>query len=291
LSTRLFKDTLFASSLPPAAIEAASANLSIMKSAMVLRLEDGTLYGWEGVGCHTGCCEGSCTHVWNYTQAFAFLFPALERSMRVANYRYNTGRASCTVASITPSTWNCTAHTKEYVRFWQGYNTSEDIIPALSLWDHIPRYEWHWNMWNEVDAYNYGVVPMTEFFEKTKADHATDIIENMWGGLGKPFYINTANGSSVPNMPADAFLEMLCDSTMDAVTPRAVGSAPVGLRGLWQQMLDTHELAVRAAVSADRDTLYAAFACDPLPQSLADTRRLINDLLEAEKAALPPQWF
>jgi len=184
----------------------------------------------------------------------------------------------------------CTAHTKEYVRFWQGFNATEDVIPSLSLWDHIPRYEWHWGMWNEVDAYNHGVAPMDAFFEKTKADHATDIIENMWGGLGKPFFINTANGSSVPNMPADAFLELLCDSRMDAVTPREVGPAPVGLRGLWQQVLDTHELTARAAVNTDRDTLYAAFACDPLTQSLADAKRLMNELLEAEKGALPEGW-
>ncbi len=86
--TRLFKKALFGSDLPASAIEAVSANLAILKSPTVLRLEDGTLYGWEGVGCSSGCCEGSCTHVWNYTQAFPFLFPKLERSMRTANYVY-----------------------------------------------------------------------------------------------------------------------------------------------------------------------------------------------------------
>ncbi len=55
----------------------------------MLRLEDGTFYGWEGCHPSAGCCEGSCTHVWNYQQALPFLFPRLERSMRDADYAYN----------------------------------------------------------------------------------------------------------------------------------------------------------------------------------------------------------
>ncbi len=87
--TLLFKNALWASDLPVEAIEAVSSNLSVLKSPSVMRLEDGTFYGWEGCFCNTGCCEGSCTHVWNYAQALPFLFPKLERSMRDADYRYN----------------------------------------------------------------------------------------------------------------------------------------------------------------------------------------------------------
>ncbi|GIV78953.1 MAG: hypothetical protein KatS3mg050_3347 [Litorilinea sp.] len=87
--TRRFQEALFASTLPPAALDAISANLAILKSPTVLRLEDGTFYGWEGCHPDAGCCEGSCTHVWNYAQALPFLFPRLERSMREADYRYN----------------------------------------------------------------------------------------------------------------------------------------------------------------------------------------------------------
>ncbi|MCX6047355.1 MAG: GH116 family glycosyl-hydrolase [Chloroflexi bacterium] len=87
--TKRYHDALFASDLPPAALDAVSANISILKSSTVLRLEDGTFYGWEGVHPTEGCCEGSCTHVWNYAQALPFLFPKLERSMRTADYVYN----------------------------------------------------------------------------------------------------------------------------------------------------------------------------------------------------------
>ena len=87
--TKAFRDALFASDLPPAALDAVSANLAVLKSPAIMRLEDGTFYGFEGCHQTTGCCEGSCTHVWNYAQALPFLFPALERSMRAADYRHN----------------------------------------------------------------------------------------------------------------------------------------------------------------------------------------------------------
>lgn len=87
--TMTFHDALFSSSLPTEVIDAVSANISILKTPTVLRLEDGTFYGFEGCHSSSGCCEGSCTHVWNYAQALPFLFPALERTVREVDYRYN----------------------------------------------------------------------------------------------------------------------------------------------------------------------------------------------------------
>ncbi len=87
--TALFRDALYRSTLPHSVLDAVAANVSILKSSTVLRLQDGTFYGWEGCHPNAGSCEGSCTHVWNYQQALPFLFPRLERSMRDADFRYN----------------------------------------------------------------------------------------------------------------------------------------------------------------------------------------------------------
>jgi uncharacterized protein (DUF608 family) len=80
--TLAFKDALFGSTVPRQVIEAVSANLGILKSPTVLRQESGVLWGWEGCGTGWGSCHGSCTHVWNYAQAFCHLFPPLERTLR-----------------------------------------------------------------------------------------------------------------------------------------------------------------------------------------------------------------
>lgn len=88
-SSRVFCDTLFSQTLPAEVIDAVSANISILKSPTCWRLEDGSFYGWEGCHTHSGSCEGSCTHVWNYAYALPFLFPELERSMRENDFNYN----------------------------------------------------------------------------------------------------------------------------------------------------------------------------------------------------------
>jgi uncharacterized protein (DUF608 family) len=80
--TWAFKDALFASTLPEPVLDAVSHNLAILKSPTILRQENGNLWGWEGCFPDRGCCEGSCTHVWNYAQAICHLFPRLERTLR-----------------------------------------------------------------------------------------------------------------------------------------------------------------------------------------------------------------
>jgi uncharacterized protein (DUF608 family) len=84
--TQLFTNSFYNSTLPPEVIEAVTANLSILKSPTVLRQKDGKFWAWEGCLDKSGSCYGSCTHVWNYSQAIAHLFPNLERSLRETEF-------------------------------------------------------------------------------------------------------------------------------------------------------------------------------------------------------------
>ena len=86
--TLAFRDALHESSLPPAMIDAAASNLSVLRSPTVLRLEGGELWGFEGVNETVGSCYGSCQHVYNYAYALPYLFPRLERSLRLVNIDY-----------------------------------------------------------------------------------------------------------------------------------------------------------------------------------------------------------
>jgi uncharacterized protein (DUF608 family) len=87
--TRAFAAAFRESTLPPAIKEAASANLSTLRSTTCFRTADGEFHGFEGVNDGRGCCYGNCTHVWNYETSTPFLFPSLARSLRKAAFGYS----------------------------------------------------------------------------------------------------------------------------------------------------------------------------------------------------------
>ena len=183
------------------------------------------------------------------------------------------------------------AHTKEYFSFWQGLGTQEESVPPLSIWQTAPRYQRHDAMWQQVDDFVSGKIPISEYMTTFGPDHATDIIENMIGDLGKKFYINTFNNGAVSNMADDAFLELLSDIDMNGPRPIEVGDMPRGLRGMQEIVLDTHELTAQAAKSCDIGILRRAMMTDPLINSIADADSIVEELLEVEKEILPNKWY
>ncbi len=80
-ATFSFRDALFGSTLLPAVLDALSSNIAVLRSNTCFWLSDGRFFGWEGCFDRGGSCHGNCTHVWNYAQTLAYLFPALEVSM------------------------------------------------------------------------------------------------------------------------------------------------------------------------------------------------------------------
>jgi Predicted bile acid beta-glucosidase len=88
--SRKFTDALYNSTLPVEVIESAANNITTLRSTVCMRLENGTFIAWEGAFAGEGCCEGSCTHVWNYAQTVAFLFPELEKTMRKVEFELET---------------------------------------------------------------------------------------------------------------------------------------------------------------------------------------------------------
>jgi uncharacterized protein (DUF608 family) len=85
-----FLEAVRNTTLPGSVKDAALANLSTLATPTAFRTSDGAFHGFEGCVDHSGCCFGSCTHVYAYEPAIAHVFPALSRSLREQQFGYST---------------------------------------------------------------------------------------------------------------------------------------------------------------------------------------------------------
>ena len=89
-NTMAFVDALTGSTLPGYLIQALNTTMANLVSPLLQVTDDGQVHGFEGVLDNSWCCPGTCTHVYNYEQTLASLFPSLERKMRDIEFLHNT---------------------------------------------------------------------------------------------------------------------------------------------------------------------------------------------------------
>ena len=151
--TQKFSACFFDTNLPPEVVEAVSANLCILKSPTILRQHDGRLWCWEGCADTVGSCPGTCTHVWNYAQATAHLFPQLERTLRETEFFENqddTGHQTFrALLPIRPTKHDFLAAADGQfggvMKVYRDWRISGDTDWLRSLWPRVK------------DSLNYGI--------------------------------------------------------------------------------------------------------------------------------------
>lgn len=168
--TRRWHATLFDSTLPSEVLDAVSSQMSIIRTQTVLRLSDGNIYAWEGCGDDHGSCAGNCTHVWNYEQALAFLFPSLERTMRRIDFGPNmrgngfmsfrcdvpSGVVNCGHWTFHPCVDGQMGNVMQAYRDWQ---LSGDDSFLREIWPNVKRaLEYAWTEPNGWDPNKDGVM-------------------------------------------------------------------------------------------------------------------------------------
>jgi non-lysosomal glucosylceramidase len=142
-----FVRTFCRSDLPDVVKEAALFNISTLRTQTCFRTEDGRFYGWEGCSNNRGCCHGSCTHVWNYEQATAFLFSSLAKSMREVEFAHATSdkglmsfrvglpleRAQDFGKAAADGQMGC------IMKMYRDWQLSGDDEMLKTLWPHVKR--------------------------------------------------------------------------------------------------------------------------------------------------------
>lgn len=146
-ATRAFHGALYGGTLPAEIVDAASANLVALRSSTCFRLEGGVFAAWEGSFDHSGSCEGTCTHVWNYAQSAAWLFPELERSARRTEFLHEVredGRMNFRANSVFGNEpWDFHAAVDgqlgAIIRLYREWRFSGDDALAAECWPGAKR--------------------------------------------------------------------------------------------------------------------------------------------------------
>lgn len=89
-TSRKYVNLIEKSTFPEYVKDAATANAAGLKTNLLLRDSFGNVHAFEGLGNNFGCCPGNCTHVWNYAQTMASLFPSLEQNVREIAFMHDT---------------------------------------------------------------------------------------------------------------------------------------------------------------------------------------------------------
>lgn len=156
--TREFHDALYATTAPAEVLDAVSSQMSILRTNTCFRAKDGNFYAFEGVGDDHGCCPLNCTHVWNYEQALAFLFPALERTMREVDFQHNTDDSGFMVfrtrVPLGSEKWDfphaaADGQMGTLVKLYREWQLSGDLDFLKRHWPRAKRaLEFAWTQWD-----------------------------------------------------------------------------------------------------------------------------------------------
>ncbi len=146
-ATVSFVRTFCQSDIPEVVKEAALFNISTLRTQTCFRTEDGRFYGWEGSSNKRGCCHGSCTHVWNYEQAAAFLFGELAKSMREVEFAHATDDKGLMSFRVNLPLERAQAFGKAaadgqmgcIMKMYRDWQLSGDDQMLKDLWPHVKR--------------------------------------------------------------------------------------------------------------------------------------------------------
>jgi 6-phospho-beta-glucosidase len=119
------------------------------------------------------------------------------------------------------------------------------------------------------------------------SEAAAMLVESLHGDRGDVQVVNVRNDGAIPNVAADAVVEVACRIDADGATPLPVEPLAPEMLGLVEQVKAYERLTVAAAVSGDRATALKALMANPLSSDYRIAVPLLDALLEANREHLP----
>jgi alpha-galactosidase len=135
-----------------------------------------------------------------------------------------------------------------------------------------------------------GEKPLNEWlFERAEGEHEQllDILRSMERDERRIFSVNLPNQGAVPNLPAEAILELPAAATATGLRPLQLLDFPGPLAAIVTRKWVAAALTVEAALAGDRNLLVEALLADGAVTDPDMARKMSQELLEAHRQHLP----
>jgi alpha-galactosidase len=117
-----------------------------------------------------------------------------------------------------------------------------------------------------------------------------EVIESVIDDRNERFIVNVMNDGLIPNLPAEASVEVPALVNAEGVHPIGIGIIPTGLAAALSQHALVEVLTAEAALSGDREILRQAMMVDPLLTATLEPpaiEALTVEMLEVNRRFLP----
>jgi len=170
--------------------------------------------------------------------------------------------------------------------------------PITRPWEKydLELYEWSQHSqerddkWDELKAAIQAKENPEEFIPEY-SEGALEVIENIhkdghliWEA------VNIPNQGLIPNLPADAIIELPGLLHAAGVTGIPVGALPEGIAALLRREITASHLTVDAVVKGDRRLAKQVLLLDPVIQDMEMADKILTDYLESYQEYLPTFW-
>ncbi len=119
------------------------------------------------------------------------------------------------------------------------------------------------------------------------SDAACETINSIYNNTGRVMVVSTENRGAMPDLPADAIVEVSARITRNGAEPIAFGYMEPAVRGMVQLMKAMEETIIEAALTGNYGKVLEAFEINPLVHHGTVAKKVCDELLVAHKKYLP----
>jgi len=179
-------------------------------------------------------------------------------------------------------------HMSEYVPYFRKNEKQMEELGIL--------YRWWLDYKNTSEIYTKKIkeqiASKNKIVIENSNEYAPQIIYSLHTGKPRRINGNVENRGLITNLPEGCCVEVPCLVDKSGIHPCYVGDLPPQCAALNRSNIGVQELAVQAALTADKDALLQAVALDPLTSSiltLDEIKKMVDEMIKAEAKYLPAE--